>query len=140
MPRRDRLAYGVDACGPPLHVGHLPRTIAHLGDFPHYRTMRTALLSQLSFDQVGAGPGFHAGQHPHADVPAHRREPGRHGQVRLHPALILGSRTLDIAFVQYTAEAGESQWREVAGQLRPTLPRLAALMQGGLVDIDRRRA
>ena len=39
------------------------------------------------------------------------------------------------AFAQNDAEAAKSQWRKVADQLRPTLPRLAALMDESETDV-----
>jgi putative transposase len=39
------------------------------------------------------------------------------------------------AFAQNDAEAAKSQWRKVADQLRPTLPRLAALMDEAETDV-----
>jgi putative transposase len=39
------------------------------------------------------------------------------------------------AFAQDDAEAAKLQWRKVADQLRPTLPKLAALMDGSEADV-----
>ena len=39
------------------------------------------------------------------------------------------------AFAQNDAEAAKSQWRKVADQLRPTLPKLAALMDESETDV-----
>jgi transposase-like protein len=39
------------------------------------------------------------------------------------------------AFAQNDAEAAKSQWRKVADQLRPTLPKLAALMDQSETDV-----
>ena len=39
------------------------------------------------------------------------------------------------AFAQNDAEAAKSQWRKVADQLRPTLPKLAALMDEAEADV-----
>jgi putative transposase len=39
------------------------------------------------------------------------------------------------AFAQNDAEAAKSQWRKVADQLRPTLPKLAALMDDSETDV-----
>jgi putative transposase len=39
------------------------------------------------------------------------------------------------AFAQNDAEAAKSQWRKVADQLRPTLPKLAALMDDSEIDV-----
>ena len=39
------------------------------------------------------------------------------------------------AFAQNDAEAAKSQWRKVADQLRPTLPKLAALMDEAETDV-----
>jgi len=39
------------------------------------------------------------------------------------------------AFAQNDAEAAKSQWRKIADQLRPTLPRLAALMDEAETDV-----
>ena len=39
------------------------------------------------------------------------------------------------AFAQNDADAAKSQWRKVADQLRPTLPRLAALMDDSETDV-----
>lgn len=39
------------------------------------------------------------------------------------------------AFAQNDADAAKSQWRKVADQLRPTLPKLAALMDEGETDV-----
>jgi putative transposase len=39
------------------------------------------------------------------------------------------------AFAQNDAEAAKSQWRKVADQLRPTLPRLSALMDEAETDV-----
>ena len=39
------------------------------------------------------------------------------------------------AFAQNDAEAAKSQWRKVADQLRPTLPKLAALMDDSEADV-----
>ena len=39
------------------------------------------------------------------------------------------------AFAQNDAEAAKSQWRKVADQLRPTLPKLATLMDESEADV-----
>jgi len=39
------------------------------------------------------------------------------------------------AFAQNDAEAAKSQWRKVADQLRPTLPKLAALMDESETEV-----
>lgn len=39
------------------------------------------------------------------------------------------------AFAQNDAEAARSQWRKVADQLRPTLPKLAGLMDEAEADV-----
>src|SRR4030095_3914698 len=39
------------------------------------------------------------------------------------------------AFAQETAEAAQVQWRKVADQLRPTVPKLAALMDSAEADV-----
>jgi putative transposase len=40
-----------------------------------------------------------------------------------------GCRVVGTAFVQDDAEAARAQWRQVADQLRPKVPKLAALME-----------
>lgn len=40
------------------------------------------------------------------------------------------------AFVQDDAEAASAQWRKVADQLRPKLPKLAAFMDDGEHDVQ----
>ena len=42
---------------------------------------------------------------------------------------------IDGAFAQNDAEAAKLQWRKVADQLRPTLPKLAALMDESETDV-----
>jgi transposase-like protein len=39
------------------------------------------------------------------------------------------------AFVQDDAEAAQAQWRQVADQLRPKVPKLAALMDAAEADV-----
>jgi transposase-like protein len=39
------------------------------------------------------------------------------------------------AYAQETAEAAKVQWRKVADQLRPTVPKLAALMDSAEQDV-----
>ena len=47
----------------------------------------------------------------------------------------LSSAWIDTAFAQDDAAAARKQWREVADQVRPRVPRLAALMDDAEVDV-----
>jgi transposase-like protein len=56
------------------------------------------------------------------------RDAGRHG--RRVVAAFIGT-----AFVQDDAEAARAQWRQVADQLRPKVPKLAAFMDAAETDV-----
>jgi transposase-like protein len=66
----------------------------------------------------------------HGDIPDARPRPFT---LALHRAA--HGRARPTAFAQETAEAAQSQWRAVADQIRPKVPKLAAIMDDAESDV-----
>jgi len=61
----------------------------------------------------------------HAQCPGHAGKSGRR----------VASAFIATAFAQETAQAASAQWRAVADQIRPKVPKLAAIMDGAETDV-----